>query len=126
MATKELLEAIDVDEAKVVALQALDFAGELAAMTPWSWDDVVVATAKNLVGRPLIWRVVIGLINRVLPEGAELDADLLTAIGSEDTAGIEPVTIVTFIMWALPLIQKAIEAWLSRRRNPAPVPPPVA
>jgi hypothetical protein len=125
--TNELLEAIDADEAKKIVSLVLDVAGEIASMTPWSWDDKAVVVAKNLVDRPLIWKVVIGLINRALPEGAELDAELLTAVGNEDTAGVDPVTIVTLIMWALPLIKKAIEAWKQRRRGPSPQPaPPVA
>ena len=123
MATNELLEAIDADEAKEVVLGVLDFAGEIAAMTPWPWDDKVVAVAKNLVDRPLVWKVVIRLINSALPEGAETDSDLLVAVAAEDTAGIDPVTIVTLITTLLPLIRKALDFW-KQRRNPKPAPTP--
>jgi len=124
MATNELLEAIDADEAKKVTLEALDFAAAIAAMTPWPWDDKAVAVAKNLVDRPLVWKIVIALINRALPEAApEADPELLAAVAAEDTAGIDPVTIVALITWALPLIQKALEAWKKRRAQPQPVPP---
>jgi hypothetical protein len=124
--SKELLEAIDADEAKVVVMEALDFAGVLAAATPWPWDDKVVATAKNLVNRPLVWKVVIGLINRALPEDAPeavVDPELQAAI-ADAAPGIDPVTIAAFITWALPLIKKAIEAWKRRRQGPAPSPTP--
>ena len=124
--TNELLEAIDADQAKVVVLQVLDFAGEIASMTPWPADDKVVAVAKNLVERPLVWKVIIGLINRALPEGVAFGSDydeLFSVIASEDTKGVDPVTIVTLITWALPLIKKAIEAWKQRRQTPFPQPP---
>ena len=127
--TNELLGAIDADEAKAVVLQVLDFAGEIAAMTPWPWDDKAVAVAKNLVERPLVWKVVIRLINSALPEtalpagvafGSESD-ELFAVISAEDTAGIDPVTIVTLITTLLPLIQKTL-AWWKQRRDNKPTP----
>ena len=127
--TNELLEAIDADQAKEVVLGVLDFAGEIAAMTPWPTDDKIVAVAKDLVERPLVWKIVIGLINRALPEsapgvafGAEGD-ELFAAIAAEDTKGVDPVTIVTLIMTLLPMIQKAMAWWKNRRNGPAPQPP---
>jgi hypothetical protein len=127
MATKELLEAIDADEAKKVVDAVLDVAAEIAALTPWPTDDKVVATAKSLLGRPLVFRALIAMINRALPEATEareaVDSDLLAAI-AECPEGVDPVTIVTLITTLLPLIKQGLAWWKQRRNQAAPAPGP--
>ena len=121
MATEELLEAIDADEAKKVVLQVLDFAAAIAAMTDTPMDDKAVETVKNLVERPLVWNLVISIINRALPEDSAPEA----AAVAEEEAGIPITTVVTLITTLLPLIKAALAFWKQRKNaQPSPAPAP--
>lgn len=112
MSDDNLLEAIDADEAKKVVLMVLDFASDIAAMTTTPMDDRVVATVQNLIERPLVWNLVVSIINRALPEGAE-EASAV----AEEEAGIPIATVVAMITTLLPLIKEALAWWRKRKQT---------
>ena len=113
MSDDNVLEAIDADEAKKVVLMVLDFASDIAAMTPTPLDDKVVATVQNLIERPLVWNLVVSIINRAIPEDGAPEA----AAVAEEEAGIPITTVVTLITTLLPLIKAALAWWKQRKQT---------
>jgi hypothetical protein len=116
-------EAVDVGTIKEVTLAVLVMARNIAAVTPWAFDDTIVAAAISITEKPVVWNLLALWISRQIPGVPEAAPELEAAI-AEAVPGIDPVTIIALITTLLPLIQGMLAWWKQRRAQPAPVPTP--
>lgn len=119
-------EAIDSKTIQAIALDTLALAAKIAALTPTTVDDSIIATTTDLIQRPLVWAIIARIIDRAAPASTEeITNAVMAGFGDDDKPqAVDVAAIVALVTWALPLIQQAVAAWRKRRQNAEPAPAP--